>query len=75
MVEAAGASAVAVHGRTRQQKGNAPGPADWAAIRAVKAALRAHAGAVLAPHKLPAVVNLVAAIEVGGALKKRRTGP
>ena len=40
MVEAAGASAVAVHGRTRQQKGNAPGPADWAAIRAVKAALR-----------------------------------
>jgi tRNA-dihydrouridine synthase 1 len=40
MVEAAGASAVAVHGRTRQQKGNNPGPADWAAIRAVKAALR-----------------------------------
>ncbi len=40
MVEAAGASAVAVHGRTRQQKGNSPGPADWAAIAAVKAALR-----------------------------------
>jgi tRNA-dihydrouridine synthase 1 len=40
MVEAAGASAVAVHGRTRQQRGNDPGPADWEAIAAVKAALR-----------------------------------
>lgn len=40
MTEAAGASAVAVHGRTRKQKGNTPGPARWDYIREVKKALR-----------------------------------
>lgn len=40
MTEAAGASAVAVHGRTRKQKGNVPGPANWQYIQAVKKALR-----------------------------------
>lgn len=40
MTEAAGASAVAVHGRTRKQKGNMPGPARWDYIREVKKALR-----------------------------------
>jgi len=39
MIEAAGASVIAVHGRTRDQKGNNPGPPDWEAIRAVKEAL------------------------------------
>ncbi|GLI58658.1 hypothetical protein VaNZ11_000400 [Volvox africanus] len=39
MVEAAGASLVAVHGRLREQKDNTATRADWDAIRAVKAAL------------------------------------
>ncbi|EFJ50748.1 hypothetical protein VOLCADRAFT_80128 [Volvox carteri f. nagariensis] len=39
MVEAAGASLVAVHGRLREQKDNSSTRADWDAIRAVKAAL------------------------------------
>ncbi|KXZ49917.1 hypothetical protein GPECTOR_19g368 [Gonium pectorale] len=39
MVEAAGASLVAVHGRLREQKDNSATRADWDAIRAVKRAL------------------------------------
>lgn len=39
MLQDAGASLVAVHGRTREQKGKDAPPADWAAIRAVKRAL------------------------------------
>ncbi|GFR46466.1 hypothetical protein Agub_g8042, partial [Astrephomene gubernaculifera] len=39
MVEAAGASLVAVHGRLREQKDLSATRADWDAIRAVKAAL------------------------------------
>ena len=35
MIEAAGASAICIHGRTREQKGNNPGPADLDAIRQV----------------------------------------
>ncbi len=39
MLVGAGASVVAVHGRTREQKGEKQGGADWAAIAAVKSAL------------------------------------
>ncbi|KAL1510119.1 hypothetical protein AB1Y20_006451 [Prymnesium parvum] len=39
-VERAGASAITVHGRRREQKGKAQRGADWAAIAAVKAAVR-----------------------------------
>ena len=39
MLVGAGASVVAVHGRTREQKGKAQGSADWEAIRAVKASV------------------------------------
>jgi tRNA-dihydrouridine synthase 1 len=40
MIEAAGASIICIHGRTREQKGNDPGPADLDAIRQVAASLR-----------------------------------
>ena len=40
MIEAAGASILAVHGRTRDQKDTRLHRADWAAIAAVRAALR-----------------------------------
>ncbi len=40
MIEAAGASLLAVHGRTRDQKDTRAHRADWAAIAAVRAALR-----------------------------------
>ena len=36
MIEAAGASVLAVHGRTREMRGVNPGMADWSQIRAVK---------------------------------------
>lgn len=39
-LEAAGASAVCVHGRTREQKSFKTGSADWASIARVKACLR-----------------------------------
>lgn len=39
MLQDAGASLVAVHGRTREQKGKTAPPADWDAIREVKSAL------------------------------------
>ncbi|EKX41444.1 hypothetical protein GUITHDRAFT_158205 [Guillardia theta CCMP2712] len=40
MIEAAGASAIAIHGRTRKQKGNNPGPANLDSIREVAKHLR-----------------------------------
>lgn len=40
MVQDAGASIVTVHGRLREQKGQATGSADWGKIRLVKEALR-----------------------------------
>ena len=39
MLQGAGASVIAVHGRTREQKGHAQGSADWDAIAAVKSAV------------------------------------
>lgn len=39
MLVGAGASVIAVHGRTREQKGHEQGSADWEAIAAVKAAV------------------------------------
>ena len=39
MLQAAGASVIAVHGRTREQKGLQQGAADWEMIRAVKEAV------------------------------------
>jgi len=40
MIEAAGASVICIHGRTREQKGNDPGPADLSIIREVARELR-----------------------------------
>lgn len=40
MIEAAGCSLLAVHGRTREQKDSSKHRADWAAIAAVRSALR-----------------------------------
>ncbi|GJQ13680.1 hypothetical protein GpartN1_g5471.t1 [Galdieria partita] len=39
MIERAGCHVLAVHGRTREQKGKEPGPANWDTIRAVREAL------------------------------------
>ena len=40
MLQEAGCSVLAVHGRTREQKGQTPGPANWDTIRAIKQHLR-----------------------------------
>lgn len=64
MVEAAGASLVAVHGRLREQKDNTATRADWDAIRAVKAAL---AVPVLANGNIRHLGDAIACLQYTGA--------
>ncbi|KAF6004395.1 tRNA-dihydrouridine(16/17) synthase [NAD(P)(+)]-like protein [Cyanidiococcus yangmingshanensis] len=40
LLENAGCAVLAVHGRTRDQKGNEPGPANWSIIKQIKEHLR-----------------------------------
>lgn len=64
MLERAGASLIAVHGRTREQKGKDAPPADWHAIRAVKNALSIP---VIANGNVRCLADAEAAIEATGA--------
>jgi tRNA-dihydrouridine synthase 1 len=64
LVERAGASLVAVHGRTRAQKQSKACLADWAAIAAVKAALRVP---VLANGNIRGLADVAACMAATGA--------
>ena len=73
MLQDAGASVVAVHGRTREQRGAAQGGADWAEIAAVKSALSVPVlanGGVFAPEDVPRCLQATGAdgVLVGEAL-------
>ena len=65
MIEAAGASILAVHGRTRDQKDTRLHRADWAAIAAVRAALRIP---VLANGDVRNLEEAAACMEATGAV-------
>lgn len=64
MLQDAGVSLIAVHGRTREQKGKAAPPADWAMIRAVQQAV---AVPVLANGNVRCKADADAALRATGA--------
>lgn len=65
MLESAGASVIAVHGRTREQKGRNVPPADWSAIRAVREAVGVP---VIANGNVRCLADADRAIEETGAV-------
>lgn len=64
MLESAGASVIAVHGRTREQKGKVAPPADWEMIRAVRQAVHVP---VIANGNVRCLEDADRAIEATGA--------
>lgn len=64
MLENAGASVIAVHGRTRDQKGKTAPPANWGTIKAVREAVRVP---VIANGNVRCVADADRAIEETGA--------
>lgn len=64
MLEQAGASLIAVHGRTREHKGKSAGAADWGMIAAVKQAVGIP---VVANGNVKSVGDAVEALRVTGA--------